>query len=148
LYVRFSKQLIIGELAGFGAGIALAEGSSWLGIDNVGISLYSSAADYGGSILGFLAIVYSDNKKTFRQDSRKSRLKKTIKDALSLWPSVLVGDIAFILSRPYFHYESLSVGLEPGISASLAHLLAFAVFNGFAILSRSIIDYIHNTRTS
>ncbi|HEX2013978.1 MAG TPA: hypothetical protein VLA68_02000 [Nitrososphaera sp.] len=145
-YIRFNKQLLIGELAGFGAGIAVAEASAWLMMDDVAISLYSSAADYSGSILGFLAIYYNDNKWRYKDEKRGTRVKNVLKAALSLWPSVVAADVAFILARPYFHYATLSLGLEAGVGATIAHFLAFAVFNGVAILSRSIIDYARSTR--
>jgi hypothetical protein len=37
-------------------------------------------------------------------------------------------------------------GLEAGVAATIAHFAAFGVFNGVAILSRSIIDYLRSSR--
>ena len=140
-YVQFNKQLVIGELLGFGAGLAAAEGAAFSGMDHVAISGYSSAADYGGSIMGFLGVYYYDQKYLYPEDRGIRRAKKILKDALRLWPSVLAADIAFILVRPSLHYVSLSLGLEAGIAATLAHFLAFGVFNLVAIFSRSLVDY-------
>jgi hypothetical protein len=145
-YVRFNRQLLIGELAGFGAGVAVAEAVASLNGDEFAISAYSSGADYLGSILGFLAVFYADNRSSYHNDSRSARTKKILKDALKLWPSVLAADIAFILVRPYFHYISLTLGLEAGVAATIAHFLAFGVFNGVAILSRSLIDYARSAK--
>ncbi|HEY8140746.1 MAG TPA: hypothetical protein VIE86_06655 [Nitrososphaera sp.] len=145
-YVRFNRQLLIGELAGFGAGVVVAEVAASLTADEFSISAYSSGADYMGSILGFLAVFYHDNRSSYRNDSRSARTKKILKDALKLWPSVLAADIAFILVRPYFHYISLTLGVEAGVAATVAHFLAFGVFNGVAILSRSLIDYARSTK--
>jgi hypothetical protein len=145
-YVRFNRQLLIGELAGFGAGVAVAEVAASLTGDEFSISAYSSGADYMGSILGFLAVFYRDSRSSYRNDSRSMRIKKILKDALKLWPSVLAADIAFILVRPYFHYVSLTLGVEAGVGATIAHFLAFGVFNGVAILSRSLIDYARSTK--
>jgi hypothetical protein len=140
-YLQFNKQLLIGELAGFGSGLGVAEGAASAGMDNYAISAYSSVADYGGSIAGFLAVFYNDHRSSFPGDSGATRLKKVLKSALKLWPSVLAADIAFILVRPSFHYASLSLGLEAGVSATIAHFLAFGVFNLVAIFSRSMVDY-------
>ncbi len=145
-YVRFNRQLLIGELAGFGAGVAVAEVAASLSADEFAISAYSSGADYMGSILGFLAVFYHDNRSLYCNDSRRERTKKILKDALKLWPSVLAADIAFILVRPYFHYVSLTLGIEAGVAATIAHFLAFGVFNVVAILSRSLIDYARSTK--
>lgn len=145
-YVRFNRQLLLGELAGFGAGVAVAEATASLTADEFVISAYSSGADYMGSILGFLAVFYRDNRSLYHGDSRGTRTKKILKDALKLWPSVLAADIAFILVRPYFHYISLTLGIEAGVAATIAHFLAFGVFNGVAILSRSMIDYARSAK--
>jgi hypothetical protein len=140
-YLQFNKQLLIGELAGFGSGLLVAEGAASAGLDNYSISAYSSGADYGGSIAGFLAVYYSDHRSSFPDDSWTKRVKKVLKNALKLWPSVLAADISFILVRPSFHYMSLSTGLEAGVAAAIAHFLAFGVFNLVAIFSRSMVDY-------
>lgn len=144
-YIEFNKQLLIGELAGFVAGIGVAEAAASAKLDEIWISGYSSAADYLGSILGFLGVYYADNKRLYESDARTVRIKKILKSALRLWPSVVAADAAFILARPYFHYAALFAGVEAGIAAVIAHFLAFGVFNAVAILSRSIIDY---TRSS
>jgi hypothetical protein len=146
VYLQFNKQLLIGELAGFGAGLAVAEVAASGGLDNVGISAYSSSADYGGSIAGFLAVYYHDHKTLFPNDTGAKRVKKVLRNALKLWPSVLAADIAFVLVRPSFHYVSMSLGLEAGIAATLAHFLAFGVFNLVAIFSRSVVDYARHIR--
>ncbi len=144
-YIQFNRQLFIGELAGFGAGLVAAEASAYGGLDNLAISVYSSGADYGGSIAGFMAIFYKDNEYRYHAESRIRRLKIILKNAFRLWPSALAADVSFILVRPYFHYVSLSLGLEAGIAAILAHFLAFGVFNLVAIVSKSMLDYVKHT---
>jgi hypothetical protein len=37
-------------------------------------------------------------------------------------------------------------GLEAGFAATVAHFTAFGVFNGIAILSRSVIDYMKSSK--
>ncbi|MGH9992198.1 MAG: hypothetical protein ACREBU_19800 [Nitrososphaera sp.] len=145
-YVRFNKQLLIGELGGFGAGVAAAEAAASIALDDFAISAYSSVADYSGSVLGFLAIFYLDNRSALRGIGRIARIKKTLKEAFRLWPPVLAADIAFVLVRPYFHYVMLVLGIEPGVAAIIAHFLAFGVFNCVAIFSRSVIDYARSTK--
>jgi hypothetical protein len=140
-YFNFNKQLVLGELAGFFAGVGVAEAAAAFTRDEIAVSVFSGAADYAGSILGFLAIFYHDNKSQHRGIGRKERFKRIMKGALSLWPSVAAADIAYILARPYVHYILLLSGLEAGIAATIAHFAAFGIFNGIAILSRSIIDY-------
>jgi hypothetical protein len=146
VYLQFNKQLVIGELAGFGAGLAVAESAAYANFDNVAIASYSSAADYGGSIAGFLGIYCYDQRSAFPDDRGAGRVKKILKSALKLWPSVVAADIAFILVRPSLHYVSLSLGLEAGIGATLAHFLAFGVFNLVAIFSRSLVDYARHVK--
>jgi hypothetical protein len=63
-----------------------------------------------------------------------------------LWPSVVAADVAFIIVRPSLHYLSLSFGLEAGVAATLAHFLAFGVFNLVAIFSRSLVDYARHVK--
>ncbi len=139
-YFNFNKQLALGELAGFLAGVGVAEAIAFTK-DEIAISISSGAADYIGSTLGFLAIYYHDSKLQYRDLPRKERFKKVMKSALSLWPSVAAADIAVIFARPYAHYLLLLSGLEAGIAATIAHFIAVGVFNGAALLSRSIIDY-------
>jgi putative flippase GtrA len=139
-YFNFNKQLVLGEIAGFLAGVGVAEAVAFTK-DELAISVSSGAADYIGSTLGFLAVYYHDNKSQYRDLDRKARFKKIMKSALSLWPSVAAADIAVIFARPYAHYLLLLSGLEAGIAATIAHFIAVGVFNGIAVLSRSIIDY-------
>lgn len=141
VYFNFNRQLLIGELLGFGAGVGVAEAVAAFTRDEVAISVSSGAADYIGSILGFLAIYYRDNKAKYSHLDRKGRFKHVLKSAFSLWPSVVAADIAIIFSRPYVHYLLLLSDFEPGISATIAHFVAAGIFNGVAILSRSMIDY-------
>ena len=141
VYLNFNKQLVVGELAGFVAGVGLAEVAAAFTRDEFSISLSSGIADYIGSILGFLAIFYRDSRLQYRELGSKDRFKRIMKDAFSLWPSVAAADIAYILTRPYIHYTLLVSGLEAGIAATIAHFAAFGVFNGTALLSRSIFDY-------
>lgn len=145
-YVQFNKQLLLGELAGFGAGIAAAEAAAVGGYGNLEISAYSSIADYGGSTAGFLAVYYSDHKSLHLQEKGYRKLKSLVVNAMRLWPSVVTADIAYIIARPYIHYVSMSSGLEAGIAATIAHFLAFGVFNVAALVSRSVIDYVKHVR--
>jgi len=140
-YFSFNRQLVLGELAGFFAGVGVAEATTAFTRNEIAVSISSGAADYAGSILGFLAIFYHDNKSLHRDLPRKERLKRILKDALSLWPSVAAADIAYILARPYVHYLLLTYGFEAGIAATFAHFVSFGIFNSVAIVSRSIIDY-------
>lgn len=146
VYFHFNKQLAIGELAGFGAGVGVAEAAAALTRDEFAISVSSGVADYAGSILGFLAIFYRDSRPQYPELAGKERFKRIMKDAFSLWPSVAAADIAYIFARPYVHYLLLVSGLEAGIAATIAHFAAFGVFNGVALLSRSIIDYARSNR--
>lgn len=141
-YFHFNKQLLIGELAGFFFGIIVAVNVSSITSDDFLISVSSSSADYIGSIFGFLAIFYNDNKLLYKDLNTNKRLKTILKSALGLWPSIALADVAFIISRPYFHYFLLTNGLEAGIAATIAHFLAFGIFNVVAILSRSILDFV------
>jgi len=145
-YFHFNKQLFIGEIAGVGAGVGVAEAAAALSADELTIALSSGVADYAGSILGFFAIFYYDKKPEFRELSRNKRFTRILKDAFSLWPSIAVADIAYIVIRPYLHYLLLVSGFEVGIAATMAHFAAFAVFNGVAILSRSMIDYVKSSK--
>ena len=140
-YFHFNKQLFIGELAGFGVGVGVAEAAAVLAADELTISLSSGIADYAASILGFFAIFYYDKKPHYRELGRNERFKRIAKDAFSLWPAIAAADIAYIFLRPYLHYILLVSGFEAGIAATVAHFVAFGVFNGVAILSRSMIDY-------
>jgi hypothetical protein len=121
VYFNFNRQLVIGELAGFAAGVGVAEAAATATRDELAISVSSGVADYAGSILGFLAIFYRDSRAQS-------------------------ADVAYILVRPYIHYVLLVSGLEAGVAATIAHFAAFGVFNGVAILSRSIIDYLRSSR--
>ena len=141
VYLSFNKQLLIGELAGFAAGVVVAEAAAATTEDELIISVSSGAADYIGSIIGFLAVYYRDNKPKYIDLSRKARFKQIMRNAFSLWPSVVAADIAIILARPYVHYLLLMSGFEAGISATISHFVAVAIFNLVAILSRSVVDY-------
>lgn len=146
VYFRFNKQLAIGELAGFGFGIGVAEAAATVTKSELAISVSSGVADYACSILGFLGIFYRDSVVQYQELGRKERFKLVMKDAFSLWPSIAAADIAFIFARQYLHYVLLLSGLEAGIAASMAHFAAFGIFNGVAILSRSIIDYLKSSK--
>ncbi len=146
-YFHFNKQLFIGEIAGFAAGVGVAEAAAVLAADELAIALSSGVADYAGSILGFFAIFYCDKKSDYRELSRNKRFKSIAKDAFSLWPAIAAADIAYIFMRPSLHYLLLVSGYEAGIAATVAHFAAFGVFNGVAILSRSIIDYMKSSKS-
>jgi hypothetical protein len=146
VYFHFNKQLLAGELAGFGAGVGVAEAAAAITRDAFAISLSSGIADYASSILGFLAIFYRDSRLQYRELDGKDRFKRITRDAFSLWPSVAAADVAYIFARPYIHYVLLVSGLEAGIAATIAHFAAFGIFNGVALLSRSIIDYLRSSR--
>lgn len=145
-YFHFNKQLFIGELVGFGAGVGVAEATVFLAADELTNSLSSGIADYAASILGFFAIFYHDKKPHYRELTRSERFKRIAKEAFSLWPAIAAADIAYIFLRPYLHYILLVSGLEAGIAATVAHFVAFGVFNGVAILSRSMIDYMKSSK--
>jgi hypothetical protein len=146
VYFNFNKQLVIGELGGFAAGVGVAEAAAAVTRDELTISVSSGVADYAGSILGFMAMFYRDSRAQYSELGRKDRFKRIMKDAFSLWPSVAAADVAYIFARPYIHYILLLSGLEAGVAATIAHFAAFGVFNGVAILSRSIIDYLKSNR--
>jgi len=146
VYFHFNKQLVIGELAGFGAGVGMAEAAAAVTRDEFAISVSSGIADYAGSILGFLAIFYRDSSMQYSKLGRTERFKRIMKDAFSLWPAVAAADVAYIFARPYVHYILLVSGLEAGVAASIAHFAAFGIFNGVALLSRSIVDYVKSGR--
>ena len=137
---------MVGELAGFAGGLVAAEAAAKLGGNEFGISLSSGIVDYVGSILGFLAIFYRDNSSQYRELARSDRFRKIMQNAFSLWPSVILADIAYIIARPYIHYLLLLSGFEAGIAATIAHFAAFGVFNGIALLSRSVVDYLKSDR--
>jgi len=145
-YFHFNKQLFMGEIAGFAAGVGVAEAAAALGADEVGISLSSGIADYAGSILGFFAIFYYDKKPSYPQLNSNQRFKRIAKDAFSLWAAIAAADLAYVFMRPYLHYLLLISGFEAGIAATVAHFVAFGIFNGVAILSRSIIDYMRSRK--
>lgn len=141
-YLDFNKQLLIGELAGFFLGVLVSIIAGIFTEANFVISLYSTIADYVGSITGFLILFYYDNKYQYGHLSKNLRIKKILALALSLWPSIVIADIAFILSRSYFQYIMLLNNFEPGIAATVAHFLAFGIFSIVAIISRSVFDFI------
>lgn len=123
-------------------GLLVAEIVNLFNSDKFLISVLSSATDYIGSVIGFLAIYYRDNKSFYEGLPTNERLKKTLKSAFGLWPSIALADVAYIVVRPYFHYLLLTSGIEAGIAATIAHFLAFGAFNAIAIFSRGILDFV------
>ena len=140
-YKTFNKQLVVGELAGIAAGLLVAELAILTDLDKAGISIASAAADYLAALSGFLVIFYFDNRRQFMPLGRGKRVWKVCVMALRLWPSVAVADIVFIIVRPYIQYLFLGANFEAGITAIIAHFVAFAAFNLTALFSRSIIDF-------
>jgi hypothetical protein len=144
-YIAFGKQLAISEIAGLLVGVIVAELSAYFLFDKkVDVTFYSGIADYAASIVCFLAIYYQDNKEYYREDDNSKRIGKIIKSALRIWPSVVLADIAYIISRPYIHYLLMINGLESGIAATIAHFIAFGIFNVIATFSKSIVDYLRS----
>ncbi len=140
-YKTFNKQLVVGETAGIAAGLLVAELAIIIALDEAGISIASSAADYLATLGGFLAMFYIDSHAQLMQYGRGKRVQKVCMMALRLWPSVAAADIVFILVRPYVQYLLLGINIEAGITSVIAHFVAFAAFNLTAIFSRSIIDF-------
>jgi hypothetical protein len=144
-YKKFNKQLIVGELAGFFAGLLVAEVSNatihGLASGEWVVSILSSIADYAAAIGGFFVVFYYDNKSSFAGLSAWTRLKRIWKTALSLWPSVVAADIVFLLVRPYIQFQLLNSNIDVGITTVLAHFVAFGAFNLVAILSKSVFDF-------
>jgi len=141
VYLAFNKQLLVAELAGFAAGVIAAEAAASISRDEFSISLSSSISDYAGSVMGFMAVYYHDTNHLYKDYKLHVRIKKVLRSAMGLWVSIISADIAFLIVRPYFHYVMLLTGVEAGVAGALAHFLAFTVFNGIAIFSRSIFDY-------
>ena len=141
-YIQFNKQLFLGELAGFLAGLAVAEFAAlWMVDSELAISISSTGVDYSAALTMFLIIFYYDQKASLMHLERNSRIKKVLGMALRLWPAVAAADVAFLLARPYVHFELLQLNIDPGISATVAHFLAFGLFNLVAIFSRSLLDF-------
>lgn len=141
-YIQFNKQLFLGELAGFLAGLAVAElVALWIAGDELAISVLSTGADYSAALSLFLIIFYYDQKASLMHLDKNSRIKKVLGLALRLWPAVAAADVAFLLARPYVHFELLQLNIDVGISATIAHFLAFGLFNLVAIFSRSLLDF-------
>lgn len=145
-YFTFNKQLLLSGFAGFFAGIGVAEAVARFTSDEVVISVSSGVVDYAASIVGFLALYYYDNRPKYPELAGKERVKRIMKDALSLWPSVAAADVAFIVTRPYVHSVLLLAGFEAGIGAAISHFAGVAIFNGVALLSKSIIDYLRHSK--
>ena len=145
-YKTFNKQLVVGELAGIAAGLLVAELAIAIALDEAGVSIASSAADYLAALAGFLTIFYFDSRGQFIQLSRGKRVQKVCTMALRLWPSVAAADIVFILVRPYVQYLLLGANIEAGITSIIAHFVAFAAFNLTAIFSRSLMDFWQSTK--
>jgi hypothetical protein len=78
---------------------------------------------------------------------RNSRIKKVLGLALRLWPAVAAADIAFLLARPYIHFELLHLNVDVVISTTIAHFLAFGLFNLVAIFSRSLLEFRNSLKT-
>jgi hypothetical protein len=143
-YKNFNKQLIIGEIAGFIAGLIVAELEAASNFDGWQISIFSSIADYAAAITVFFIIFYHDNKFSIIELDTRIRVKRILKIALGLWPSVLAADIVFLLIRPSIQYLLLSHNLDIGVTSVLAHFSAFGAFNLTAIFSRSMFDFHHS----
>lgn len=140
-YKKFNKQLLIGELAGFLAGLLVAEVVDVLGGDEWLVSILSSIADYGAAITGFFVIYYYDQKPSYLHLDKMARVSKISRMGLRLWPSVLIADIVFLLVRPYTQLILLDVGFEVSVTSTVSHFVAFGAFNLAAIISKSLIDY-------
>lgn len=147
-YFNFNKQLLVGGFAGLLSGIAVAEAMALFTDDEIFISVPSGIADYVASILGFLTVYYYDNKSQYLHLEKNERVKRILKNSLSLWPTVIAGDIAYLITRPYVHSVLLQLGLEAGIAAGVAHFIGVGIFNGIALLSKSIIDYAHKAKSN
>ena len=148
IYFVFNKQLLVGGLAGLVSGVAVAEVVSRFTQDEFAISVPSGVADYVASIVGFLIVYYYDNKKQYLYLARNKRIKRTLSDAVSLWPTVVAADVAYLIARPYIHAVLLILGLEAGIAGAVAHFVGVGIFNGTALLSRTIIDYVRGIKNS
>jgi hypothetical protein len=142
-YFVFGKQLAISEIAGLVIGVIIAEISAYFLFDKkVDVSIYSGIADYAASIVCFFVIYYYDNKRYYIEYKKSERIKKVVKSTLRIWPSVVIADVAYIISRPYIHYLLMVSGLESGVAATIAHFAAFGIFNIIAIFSKSMVDYV------
>ncbi len=148
IYLLFNKQLLVGGLAGLLSGIAVAEAVALFTDDEIASSVPSGVVDYTASILGFLAVYYYDSKPQYLHLGRNDRIKRIMRTALSLWPTVVAADVAYLITRPYVHSVLLVFGLEAGVSAAIAHFIGVGIFNGTAVLSKSIIDYVRRTKSS
>jgi hypothetical protein len=146
VYLTFNKQLFIAELAGFVAGVLVAEAAASMTRDEVEISLYSSISDYVGSVLAFILIYYRDTVHLYKEDVFRIRFWKVLKSLKGLWLPVLSADIAFLIARPYIHYVMMQTGFDPGVAGGIAHFLAFGVFNVVAIFSRSMYEYVRGVK--
>lgn len=148
IYLLFNRQLLVGGLAGLLSGIAVAEAVALFTNDEIAISVPSGIADYSASILGFLTVYYYDNKPQYLHLERNERIKRILKSAVSLWPTVVAADIAYLITRPYVHSVLLLFGLEAGIAAAIAHFIGVGIFNGTALMSKSIIDYARRAKSN
>jgi hypothetical protein len=143
-YKKFNKQLLIGELAGFLAGLLVAEVVNVISRDEWLVSVLSSIADYGAAIIGFFVVYYYDQKPFYLHLDKMARVSKISRMALCLWPSVLVADIVFLLVRPYTQLIMLDMGFEVSVTSTISHFVAFGAFNLAAIISKSLLDYRHS----
>src|SRR5918911_1598935 len=75
-YKKFNKQLVIGEVAGFFAGLLVAELAATVNFDRWLISILSTLADYSAAITGFFTIFYYDNKSSFIELATLIRIKR------------------------------------------------------------------------
>jgi len=148
IYLIFNKQLLVGGLAGLLSGIAVAEVVALFTKDEIAISVPSGITDYVASILGFLTVYYYDNKSQYLHLPKNERIWRVTKSALYLWPAVVAADIAYIVTRPYVHSILLLLGIEAGVAAAIAHFIGVGIFNGTALLSRSVIEYIHKANSN
>ena len=140
-YKKFNKQLIIGELAGFFAGLFVAESVATINFNGWLISILSSLADYSAAVIGFFIIFYYDNKSSFIELSSLGRIMTIFRIAFGLWPSAVAADIVFLFTRPYFQHLLIYDNFDIGIASMLAHFIAFGAFNLTAVVSRSIFDF-------
>jgi hypothetical protein len=103
LHTKEVSQIVIGEVAGFFAGLLVAELAATVNFDAWLISTLSSLADYSASMSGFFIIFYYD-KPFCIELIFLVRIKRISGMALALWPSVLAADIVFLLIRPYIQH--------------------------------------------
>ena len=89
-------------------------------------------------------IYYHDSKRYYLEYDRLQRFKKVLKSILHIWPTIAIADVAYIFCRPYIQYLLLTYGLESSVAATIAHFVAFGIFNAIAIFSKSMADYVRS----